>query len=140
MIPVRNDAGEFAGTEGPELGNSGNPVANNFRARNDYNKNYSFLGDIYADYKITDELSIKTVAAGGFNILNVRQFVAINPEAKESRSAATLTEGDVTQINWSWTNTLNYRNTFGKHSVNALAGIEAIKERGKGKQFNEVLS
>lgn len=133
LIPVRNDAGEFAGTEGPELGNSGNPVANNFRARNDYLKNYSFLGDIYIDYKITDALSIKTVGAGGFNILNERRFVAINPEAKESRSTATLTEGDVTQINWSWTNTLNYRNTFGKHSVNALAGIEAIKERGKGK-------
>lgn len=133
LIPVRNDAGEFAGTEGPELGNSGNPVANNFRARNDYLKNYSFLGDVYADYKITDNLSIKTVFAGGFNILNERTFVALNPEAKESRSAATLTEGDVTQINWSWTNTMNYRNTFGKHSVNALVGIEAIKERGKGK-------
>jgi len=133
LIPVRNDAGEFAGTEGPELGNSGNPVANNFRARNDYDKNYSFLGDVYAEYKITDQLSIKTVAAGGFNILNQRIFVALNPEAKESRSTARLTEGDVTQINWSWTNTMNYRNSFGKHSVNVLAGIEAIKERGKGK-------
>jgi len=133
LIPVYNDAGEFAGTEGLELGNSGNPVANNFRARHDYEKNYSFLGDIYADYKITDELSIKTVAAGGFNILNLRGFTALNPEAKEARSSATLREGDVTQINWSWTNTLNYRNTFGKHRVNALGGIEAIKERGKGK-------
>lgn len=133
LIPVRNDAGEFAGTEGLELGNAGNPVANNFRAQNDYLKNYSFLGDVYADYKITDALSIKTVFAGGFNILNERTFVALNPEAKEARNAATLTEGDVTQINWSWTNTLNYRKTFGKHSVNALAGIEAIKERGKGK-------
>ena len=133
LIPVKNDAGEFAGTEGFELGNSGNPVANNFRSRHDYQKNYSFLGDIYADYKITDNLSIKTVIAGGFNILNERTFLAINPEAQESRSAATLTEGDVTQINWSWTNTLNYRNSFGKHSVNGLAGIEAIKERGKGK-------
>ncbi|MFK5972274.1 MAG: TonB-dependent receptor [Flavobacteriaceae bacterium] len=133
LIPVRNDAGEFAGTEGLELGNSGNPVANNFRARHDYEKNYSFIGDIYGDYKITDKLNFKTVAAGGFNILNLREFVALNPEAKESRSAARLTEGDLTSFNWSWTNTLNYRNTFGKHSVNALAGIEAIKERGKGK-------
>lgn len=133
LIPVYNDAGEFAGTEGLELGNAGNPVANNFRAKNDYLKNYSFLGDVYADYKITDNFNIKTVFAGGFNILNERRFVALNPEAKEARNAATLTEGDVTQINWSWTNTMNYRNTFGKHSVNALAGIEAIKERGKGK-------
>jgi len=133
LIPVKNDAGEFAGTEGLELGNSGNPVANNFRARHDYEKNYSFLGDIYADYKITDNLSVKTVVAGGFNILNLREFVALNPEAKESRSTAQLTEGDVTQFNWSWTNTVNYRNTFGKHRVNALGGIEAIKERGKGK-------
>lgn len=133
LIPVRNDAGLFAGTEGLELGNAGNPVANNFRARHDYEKNYNFIGDIYADYKITDKLNIKTVAAGGFNILNIRRFVALNPEAKEARNNATLTEGDVTQYNWSWTNTLNYRNTFGKHSVNALAGIEAIEERGKGK-------
>ena len=133
LIPVKNDAGEFAGTEGPELGNSGNPVANNYRHRNDYDKNYNFLGDIYADYKITDKLNIKTVAAGGFNILNLREFEALNPEAKESRQTSQLTEGDVTTTNWSWTNTLNYRNTFNKHSVNALAGIEAIKERSKGK-------
>ena len=133
LIPVKNDAGEFAGTEGPELGNSGNPVANNYRHRKDYENNYNFLGDIYADYKIIDELNFKTVLAGGFNILNLREFEALNPEAKESRSTATLTEGDVTSTNWSWTNTLNYRNKFGKHSVNALAGIEAIKESGKGK-------
>ena len=132
LIPVKNDAGEFAGTEGPELGNSGNPVANNYRHRKDYEKNYSFLGDIYADYKINDKLNIKTVAAGGFNILNLREFEALNPEAKESRSTATLTEGNVTTTNWSWTNTLNYRNSFGKHRVNALAGVEAIKERGRG--------
>ncbi|MFT6369465.1 MAG: TonB-linked SusC/RagA family outer membrane protein [Maribacter sp.] len=136
LIPVRNDAGEFAGTEGPELGNSGNPVADLFRARNDYQKNYNFLGDIYADYKITDKLSIKTVAAAGFNILNTRRFVAVNPEAKESRDNATLTEGDVTTYNWSWTNTINYRNTFGKHSINALGGVEAIAERGKGKTIS----
>ena len=83
-------------------------------------------------------MNIKTVVAGGFNILNRREFVAVNPEAKESRDNATLTEGDVTQYNWSWTNTLNYRNTWGKHSVNALAGIEAIEERGKEKQLQEV--
>jgi TonB-linked SusC/RagA family outer membrane protein len=133
LIPVRNDEGEFAGTQGDQLGNAGNPVANNFRARHDYDKNYNFLGDIYGDYKITDKLNIKTVMAGGFNILNIRTFEALNPEAAESRANATLSEGDVTQYNWSWTNTLNYRNTFGKHSVNALAGIEAIEERGKGK-------
>ncbi len=133
LIPVRNDAGLFAGTEGVQLGNSNNPVADLYRARNDYEKNYSFLGDIYADYKVTDKLNVKTTFAGGFNILNLRTFAGIDPEAKESRSNATLTEGDVTQYNWSWTNTLNYRNTFGKHSVNALAGIEAIEERGKGK-------
>ena len=133
LIPVYNDAGLFAGTEGLELGNSGNPVADLTRAKNDYDKNYNFLGDLYADYKITDKLSIKTVIAGGFNILNFREFVAVNPEAKESRDNATLTEGDVTTYNWSWTNTVNYRNTWGKHSVNALAGIEAIEERSKGK-------
>lgn len=133
LIPVRNDAGLFAGTEGLELGNSGNPVADLTRAKNDYDKNYNFLGDLYADYKITDNLSFKTVIAGGFNILNLRTFLAVNPEAKESRDNATLTEGDVTTYNWSWTNSVNYRNNWGKHSVNAIAGIEAIEERSKGK-------
>lgn len=136
LIPVRNDAGEFAGTEGLELGNSGNPVADLFRARHDYEKNYNFLGDVYANYSITDNLSIKTVAAAGFNILNTREFTALNPEAKEARNNATLTETDVTTYNWSWSNTINYRNTFGKHSLNALGGVEAIKERGKGKEIS----
>ena len=29
-------------------------------------------------------------------------------------------------LSWTWTNTVNYRNEFGKHTLNAVAGVEAV--------------
>lgn len=44
----------------------------------------------------------------------------------------TLAEQNQTGYNWNWTNTLNYLKTFGDHYVNAIVGVEALKDQGKG--------
>ena len=136
LIPVRDNDGLFAGSAGPSLGNSRNPVAQNFRARNDYRRRIQIFGDVYMSYKILDELTFKTTLAGGFNTFDRRQFTALDPENGEPIAVNQLTEQDETFYNWIWTNTLNYRKDFGEHSINALVGIEALKNGGKGKQVS----
>lgn len=135
LIPVRDDEGLFAGVAGPSLSNSRSPVANNFRARDDYVKRYSVFGDAYLsfDFLEPNELTFKTVLGFGFNTFDSRAFTALDPEHGEPISTNNLYEQDQTSWNWIWSNTLSYNKTFGDHKVNALIGIEALKGGGKGK-------
>ena len=136
LLPVRDDNGEFAGVAGPGLGNTRNPVALNYRTRNDYNKRYAVFGDVYLSYAILDELTFKTSLAGGFSTFDRRAFTSLDPEHGEPISVRTLTEEDQTLYNWNWTNTLNYNKQFGEHSINALIGVEALKDGDKGKRID----
>ncbi|MBD0778802.1 TonB-dependent receptor [Maribacter sp. ANRC-HE7] len=136
LVPVYDDEGEFAGSAAPGLGNGRNPIALNYRARDNYNKRYAVIGDMYLSYNILDELTFKTTLAGGFNTFDSRSFTALDPEHSEPISSRSLSEQDQTNYNWIWTNTLNYNKSFGDHTVNALLGVEALKGSGKGKQIN----
>ncbi len=136
LVPVRDDDGFFAGSAPPGIGNPRNPVAQLYRTRNDYDKRYTGIGDIYLDYQIIDGLSFKSTLAGGFEIFDSRRFTSLDPENGEPISTNTLTERDQTRYNWSWTNILNFNKTFGDHTINAIAGIEALEEGQKSKEVS----
>ena len=136
LTPLRDETGLFAGVNAPGLGNTRNPEAQLYRARNNYNKRYAVFGDVYLSYAILDELTFKTTLAGGYSTFDRRAFTALDPEHGEPISANSLIEQDDTAYNWSWTNTLNYNKTFGDHSINALVGVEAVKDGGKGKRIS----
>ncbi|OIQ36752.1 MAG: SusC/RagA family TonB-linked outer membrane protein [Bacteroidetes bacterium MedPE-SWsnd-G1] len=133
LLPVRDDDGNFTGVAAPDLGNTRNPAAQLYRSKDNYNKRYAVFGDVYLSYDILDELTFKTTLAGGFNTFDSRAFTYLDPEHGEPISTNTLAEQDQTAWNWAWTNTLNYNKSFGDHSINALVGIEALKNESKGK-------
>lgn len=135
LLPVRDDNGNFTGTYNAPagLGNAENPVAVLNRASDNYNKSFRVFGDIYAVLEVLEHLNIKTSIGGDIQYYNGRFFTPLNPEHSEPRSTNTLTEQDAQNYQWLWTNTINYGNNFGEHSLNAVAGIEALSQRGKGK-------
>jgi TonB-linked SusC/RagA family outer membrane protein len=133
LLPVRDDQGNFAGVAGTDLGNTRNPLAQLYRARNNYNKRHDITGDVYLSYKLLDELTFKTVLGVGYNTFDSQSFTALDPEHGEPISVNSLNEQDQTFYNWIWTNTLNYKKTFGDHSVNALLGFESLKDEGNGR-------
>ena len=133
LLPVRDDNGQFAGVAGDDLGNTRNPAAQLYRARNNFNKRYALTGDIYMSYDILDELTVKTVLGGGFSTFDSQSFTALDPEHGEPISSNSLNEQDQTFFNWIWTNTLNYNKSFGDHKINAIVGVEALKNSGRGK-------
>ncbi|MFT5833144.1 MAG: TonB-linked SusC/RagA family outer membrane protein [Cognaticolwellia sp.] len=132
LLPVLDDDGEYTGVAGPGLSNTRNPAAQLYRSRNDYNKRLSIFGDVYMSYQIIEGLTAKTVLAGGFNTFNSRYFTALDPEHGEPISTNTLAEQNQTAYNWNWTNTLNYQKSIGDHYINAIGGVEALKDQGKG--------
>ncbi|WP_177218241.1 SusC/RagA family TonB-linked outer membrane protein [Robiginitalea myxolifaciens] len=136
LIPVRDNLGRFAGPYGNPFGlsNSPNPVATLTRNGDDFFRETRIIGDVYASLAITDNLSIKSTLGGNLSIFAQRDFLALDPESAEPRSTNTLTERNQQTQSWVWTNTLNYVQNFGDHSVNAILGLEAIENTGKSLQ------
>lgn len=132
LLPVTDSNGDYTGVAGPGLSNTRNPAAQLYRTRNDYFKRFNLIGDVYMSYDIMDGLTAKTTLAGGFNTFDSRQFTSLDPEHGEPISTQTLNEQNQTAYNWNWTSTLNYNGEFGAHSINALVGVEAVKNSGKG--------
>ncbi len=135
LLPARDDEGNFTGTYNAAagLGNAENGVAVLNRASDNYNKSMRVFGDIYASLEVMDRLTVKTSIGADVQYYNGRFFTALNPEHSEPRSTNTLAEQDAQNFQWVWTNTVNYDNNFGEHNINAVAGIEALSQSGKGK-------
>ncbi len=135
LLPVRDDNGNYAGNYSPStgLGNAENPVANLERGANNYNKSLRAFGDIYASLEVLEHLNVKTSIGADIQYYNGRFFTALNPEFSEKIATSHLAEQDAQDYQWTWTNTLNYNNNIGDHSIDAVAGIEALAQGGKGK-------
>ena len=134
LVPVRDTNGNFAGTysNAARVGIANNPVADLARGKNDYNKNLRVVGDVSFKWQITPELLFKTSAGVTMRDLNGRYFDALNPEHGEAISNNTLTEQSFRQDEWVVTNFLNYKNSFGDHTLDLLVGTEATKQNFKG--------
>ena len=134
LVPVRDTNGNFAGTysNSARVGIANNPVADLARGADDYSKNLRVIGDVSFKYQITPELLFKTSAGITMRDLNGRYFTALNPEHGEAISNNTLTEQSFRQDEWVVTNFLNYKNSFGDHTLDVLIGTEATKNNYKG--------
>ncbi|MDC6473461.1 TonB-dependent receptor, partial [Flavobacteriaceae bacterium] len=134
LVPVRDTNGNFAGTysNAARVGIANNPVADLARGKNDYNKNLRVIGDVSFKWQITPELLFKTSAGITMRDLNGRYFTALNPEHGEAISNNTLSEQSFRQDEWVVTNFLNYKNSFGDHTLDVLIGTEATKNNYKG--------
>lgn len=135
LIPAYDDNGDFAGTFSNSfgLGNARSPLAQLYRGKENYNKSFLAFGDVYMSAELSEGLTFKTTLAGRMQSNNSRSFNRLDPEHGEAISTNTLTEGDYTAYEWTWSNTLNYSKEFGDHSINALVGVEALESSQKGK-------
>ena len=134
LVPVYDTNGNFAGTysNAARVGIANNPVADLIRGQDDYNKNLRVIGDISLKWQITPQLSFKSQAGITMRDLNGRYFNALNPEHGEAISNNTLTEQSFRQDQWVVSNILNYKNSFGDHTLDVLVATEATKENFKG--------
>lgn len=132
VFPIRYDNGQYINTS-TELGDpmlfgdgNANPLA--FIDATDWNQQrYRIFGNVYVDWEILKGLSFRTNLGGDFFFQNEKLF-------KERLSAAiydpsSLSEGRVFEQNLIWNNLLNYNQTFGKHRVSGLLGMEAIQNK-----------
>ena len=132
IIPVYDIMGNFAGTKSQDLGNSRNPYADIYRTKDNHNNNWDINGNVYAEVDFLKHFTARTSFGGGIDNYYFYNFNFVGYENAEGNTGAnSFGEGAGYNNNWTFTNTLNYRNTFGDHNVNVLLGYEAVNSNGR---------
>jgi len=133
ILPIYDITGNYAGGISQGLGNASNPVAIQDRQANNQNFDYQVVGNVFAEVDFLKHFNIRTSAGGTFDNYYYNGFATTPYENAENNQAANLyTETYGQNSSLIWTNTLNYANVMGKHSLNLLAGTEYIYNTGQG--------
>jgi len=128
IIPVYDIMGNFAGSKAPGMGNSGNPVAQLYRARNNNGKALRALGNIFAEATILKGLSFKSLLGYNVSQWNCKGYTLPSYEHSEPNKINGMNVNSNYSIFWNWTNTLNYNTTIADiHKINVIAGTESNK-------------
>jgi TonB-linked SusC/RagA family outer membrane protein len=128
LIPVYDEGGGFAGTTARGFNNSTNPVAQRIRSRENRGFASSIFGNIYAEADLLPHLTARTSFGGSIGQFQNRFLNYRTYENSENVGSYTFGEGAGYGQGYTWTNTVRYENEFGKHSIQALAGVEAVKD------------
>ena len=132
LIPVYDIMGNYAGTRGLGLGNSTNPIADLERASKNKNHVYRIFGNTFAEVDLLKNITVRSSFGMDYssryrNIITFRTW-----ENSENFANNAYEERNVNTFNWTWTNTLNYAQTFADdHQVKILVGSEAIKSTSR---------
>jgi TonB-linked SusC/RagA family outer membrane protein len=126
LIPLYDTLGNFGGPK-DGLGDKLNPLGELYRNRNNSTHNWRIFGNVYAEANILKNLTAKSSFAVDYNSTSYRNFTPRFTEGRFNITDNFLTTGNSNGLSWTWSNTLNYRKTFGNHTIDVLGGIEAIK-------------
>jgi TonB-linked SusC/RagA family outer membrane protein len=117
--------------------NVGNPLAD-LEYSNSFNNGLRGVGNIFAEAKIHKDFTLKTSfgidAAYNKSTSFTPAYTIFNPDgtaSQQDNQFSNLSKGTNENFNWLWENTLSYVKTFGKHSINSVAGFTMQKSRSE---------
>jgi TonB-dependent starch-binding outer membrane protein SusC len=125
IIPVHDTQGNWAGSNGPELGNSPNPVANQQRTAGNKGNQWNIMGNAWGEVDILKHFTLRTSFGGQVQNNYSTAYTFHTYEDAENNGSNGFTENSNYGSFWDWVNTLTYSNTWGKHSLKAFVGSEA---------------
>ena len=114
--PVFNDDGTYFNAQ------SGNNVAAELNNTEMNQKGTSILGNVYGQWNFWKNFSVRS-EFGINNIYKKERYYRSAIIEPNAIATSVLSES----INWNINNTLSYSNTFGKHAIDLLAGMNATK-------------
>src|SRR5690606_22083598 len=90
------------------------------------------FGNIFAELDFLEHFTVRSNFGGQYFSNSFNSFQFPEYENSENLSVNQYSEAAATNFNWTWTNTLRYRNTFNeRHNVTALVGLEAYQNKGR---------
>ena len=129
IIPVHTTDGGWGGTAyNLGMDDYNNPVRMLTQGK-DNGSNYTrILGSIYADLRLFKGLHLKTLFGADYTSGNYRHIDFTWKEGGGKQDIINGVRGVQTHtLTTTWTNTLNYDLTLGRHELDFLAGVEAVK-------------
>lgn len=131
IIPVYTiNPGDYAGTRGNGLGTTDNPLAIRNRRRNNMATPHAMIGNIYAEADFLKHFTARTSFGGVLAAFDSVGYPTLEYEGAENDRNLTFTRLSGKYRSYTWTNTLVYKNVFGDHNLQVLAGTEFIEEKG----------
>ncbi|MBL4678770.1 MAG: TonB-dependent receptor [Mucilaginibacter sp.] len=127
IIPVYDIAGNLGGTyAGPAaLGNALNPVGIQQRQLTTHTNEYGIQGTVFAEADFLKHFTARTAYSA--DIYN-RYYYNIGYRQYDSGEAHggnnSYNEGALYATLFNWSNTISYKQVFGKHSISLLGGFE----------------
>ena len=133
VFPVTNPDGSYNfGANGWGYGATSilNPVAIANQV-SDKLSQLRLLGNVYAQYAITKDFSYRISLGTDINSFQRDYYRPSTIEIRDRKGPSTPTGFSRAQnfVNWLVENTLNYNHSFGPHTLSALAGFSAQKDR-----------
>ncbi len=118
IIPVYDIKGNFGGGFGPGLGDAINPVAIQWRTRNNKALDFRLFGNVFADVDFLKYFTAHTSFGGDIPSGWNHSFTYPQYENVENSTINSYTAGSYNDYDWTWTNTLSFHKIFGKdHDV-----------------------
>jgi TonB-linked SusC/RagA family outer membrane protein len=126
LLPVYSNLGDYAAPVGG-LQDKANALGLLWSNRKNVQKNIRYLGNVYANFKVTPDLLFNTILnfdAGTFKFKNADEAYSSNGAFPSGFTNFTTNDVDNDFLATIFTNTLEYNKTFGKNKISLLAGIE----------------
>jgi TonB-linked SusC/RagA family outer membrane protein len=133
-LPMKDANGNYFNYDGlPDLAAVYNPLAV-AQLTQVSNKLSRLLGNLSADYRITDNLHFNFLLGG--SVLETKGML-FKPQEPFFFNDLPFGSDNSSQItNWLTEYTLNYNKSFGKHNIQALAGYTVQKENGESNSLS----
>ena len=126
LIPVYDIVGNYAGTKSFSVNNAANPVAQQKNQSNNKGNDWEIVGNGWAEADFLKHFTVRTNIGGTIDNYYYYNFSPTPYQNAEGNTTPnSFSEGSGFSSHWQWTNTLNYSNTFGEHSIKVLIGTEA---------------
>jgi TonB-dependent starch-binding outer membrane protein SusC len=135
IIPVYDEFGGYAGTAAKGFNNPRNPVASREASTNDRNFNANAFGNVYLEYDPIPGLTLRSSLGGQYNNYYYNFYSRLQYENSENNASYGYGEGSGYVLAYTLTNTANYKRKFGIHSIDVLAGQEALNT-GSGRAMD----
>lgn len=127
ILPVYKEDGGWAGPLGSGFSDRNNVLHMLYIHRNNKKNYFSTFGNIYAEVRPVKNMLFRSSFGldyrDGYGFWFEESYVE-GFLRKDINSLDVLQEH---QINWTWTNVLSYNLSLGKHNLDMLVGIEALK-------------
>lgn len=126
IIPLYDEFGGYAGTFSKGFNNPQNPLARRDALKDNNGFGASAFGNVYLEVEPINDLVFRSSIGINYSNYYNYSYSRLQYENAENNSAFGYSENSGYNFGYTFTNTVNWKKQFDKHSVDVLLGQEAL--------------